>query len=214
VRRGRLGGGEPAADVRLLFTCASRTSHAPATAPSSRLARTRRSGPALLSTSTSTETFAHGKTGLPTLLSPPYPLTRALLSSFRCSYLPMLEVMIPVVRQIPDIRKEAGQLNLRYERQEPSAVKIFRKARWLDITLCGCVSAPAACLQMVTDCLSGVQETLNTCALFIRCFCSASLARHAASDNPTPAATQCGTTCLTLRASSAGRAATTRCCRS
>ena len=35
--------------------------------------------------------------------------------------------MIPVVRTIPDIRKEAGQLNLRYERQEPGAIKIFRK---------------------------------------------------------------------------------------
>lgn len=37
--------------------------------------------------------------------------------------------MIPVVRTIPDIRTEAGQLNLRYERQEPSAIKIFRKVR-------------------------------------------------------------------------------------
>jgi hypothetical protein len=46
-----------------------------------------------------------------------------------CSYLPLIEVMIPVVRTIPDIRKEAGQLNLRYERQEPSAIKIFRKVR-------------------------------------------------------------------------------------
>ena len=43
------------------------------------------------------------------------------------SYLPLIEVMIPVVRTIPDIRKEAGQLNLRYERQEPGAIKIFRK---------------------------------------------------------------------------------------
>jgi hypothetical protein len=47
-------------------------------------------------------------------------------------YLPMMEVMIPVVRTIPDIRKEAGQLNLRYERQEPGAIKIFRKARQLN----------------------------------------------------------------------------------
>jgi hypothetical protein len=36
------------------------------------------------------------------------------------------------VRTIPDIRKEAGQLNLRYERQEPAAIKIFRKARVTD----------------------------------------------------------------------------------
>ena len=48
-------------------------------------------------------------------------------SSLPRSYLPLIEVMIPVVRTIPDIRKEAGQLNLRYERQEPSAIKIFRK---------------------------------------------------------------------------------------
>ena len=40
----------------------------------------------------------------------------------------MMEVMIPIVRTIPDIRREAGQLNLRYERQEPGAIKIFRKA--------------------------------------------------------------------------------------
>lgn len=63
----------------------------------------------------------------------------------RSRYLPMMEVMIPVVRQIPDIKTEAGQLNLRYERQEQGAIKIFRK--------------------MVTDCLSGVQETLNTYAV-------------------------------------------------
>ena len=60
----------------------------------------------------------------------------------RSRYQPMLEVMIPVIRTIPDIKAEAGQLNLRYERQEPGAIAIFRK--------------------MVTDCLSGVQETLNT----------------------------------------------------
>ena len=82
-------------------------------------------------------------------------------------YLPMLEVMIPVVRPactcalgcchmsaciraltplpcvqvrtIPDIRKEAGQLNLRYERQEPAAIKIFRKVRLSSRY------APAAC---------------------------------------------------------------------
>jgi arginyl-tRNA synthetase len=65
-----------------------------------------------------------------------------IYGDLRSRYLPLIEVMIPVVRTIPDIRKEAGQLNLRYERQEPSAIKIFRK--------------------MVTDCLSGVQETLNT----------------------------------------------------
>jgi hypothetical protein len=44
--------------------------------------------------------------------------------------------MIPVVRTIPDIRKEAGQLNLRYERQEPGAIKIFRKVtqRWTGLS--------------------------------------------------------------------------------
>lgn len=45
----------------------------------------------------------------------------------RSRYLTMIEVMIPVVRTIPDIRKEAGQLNLRYERQEPDAINTFRK---------------------------------------------------------------------------------------
>ena len=54
----------------------------------------------------------------------------------------MFGVMMPVIREIKDIKTEAGQLNLRYERQEPEAILIFRK--------------------MVTDCLSGVQETLNT----------------------------------------------------
>ena len=53
----------------------------------------------------------------------------AVLTTTLHSYLPMMEVMIPVIRTIPDIRTEAGQLNLRYERQDPAAIKIFRKVR-------------------------------------------------------------------------------------
>ena len=53
----------------------------------------------------------------------------------------MMEVMIQDVREILDIKTEAGKLNLAYERQEPWAIKIFRK--------------------MVIDCLTGVQETLS-----------------------------------------------------
>jgi len=81
-------------------------------------------------------------------------------------YLPLFEVMIPVVRTIPDIRTEAGQLNLRYERQEPSAIKIFRKVRKSPPTSAGRAHSTDVRVrsQMVTDCLSGVQETLNTCA--------------------------------------------------
>ncbi len=79
----------------------------------------------------------------------------------------MMEVMIPVVRQIPDIKTEAGQLNLRYERQEPAAIKIFRKARAhatraMRTTRVRSLLTNIGAAQMVTDCLSGVQETLNT----------------------------------------------------
>jgi len=94
---------------------------------------------------------------------------RVLTSTLLCSYLPLIEVMIPVVRTIPDIRKEAGQLNLRYERQEPGAIKIFRKV-WCTASSNGLHSSLTirARLQMVTDCLSGVQETLNTCVIMFR----------------------------------------------
>lgn len=53
----------------------------------------------------------------------------------------MMDIMIQDVREISDIKTEAGKLNLAYERQEPWAIKIFRK--------------------MVIDCLTGVQETLS-----------------------------------------------------
>eukprot|EP00227_Mantoniella_beaufortii_P005309 CAMPEP_0197614138 /NCGR_PEP_ID=MMETSP1326-20131121/59372_1 /TAXON_ID=1155430 /ORGANISM="Genus nov. species nov., Strain RCC2288" /LENGTH=718 /DNA_ID=CAMNT_0043183007 /DNA_START=37 /DNA_END=2193 /DNA_ORIENTATION=- len=55
---------------------------------------------------------------------------------------PMMVVMIADVRQIDNIKVEGGKLNLAYERQEPWAIKIFRK--------------------MVVDCLTGVQQTLST----------------------------------------------------
>ena len=65
-----------------------------------------------------------------------------IFADLRGRYEPMFRAFMPVIRQIKDIKKEAGELNLRYERQEPGAIRIFRK--------------------MVTDCLSGIQETLNT----------------------------------------------------
>ena len=54
----------------------------------------------------------------------------------------LFEVTVQTMRRVPDIQKTSAELNLAYERQEPWAIKIFRK--------------------MVTDCLSGVTETLNT----------------------------------------------------
>jgi len=54
----------------------------------------------------------------------------------------MMVVMLEDIRTIDDIKVEAGKLNLAYEKQEPWAIKIFRK--------------------MVCDCLTGVQETLST----------------------------------------------------
>ena len=51
-------------------------------------------------------------------------------------------VMLDDIRKVPNIKSEAGRLNLAYEKQEPWAIKIFRK--------------------MVVDCLTGVQETLST----------------------------------------------------
>jgi arginyl-tRNA synthetase len=42
----------------------------------------------------------------------------------------------------PNIKQSAGELNLRYEENDSNAVRIFRK--------------------MVTDCLSGIQQTLDT----------------------------------------------------
>merc|ERR1719498_1291247 len=51
-------------------------------------------------------------------------------------------VMLADVRKVDNIKVEAGKLNLAYERQEPWAIKIFRK--------------------MVVDCLTGVQQTLST----------------------------------------------------
>ena len=43
---------------------------------------------------------------------------------------------------IPSVKKLAGELNLKYENNEPEAVKMYRK--------------------LVCDCLSGMQETLDT----------------------------------------------------
>lgn len=40
----------------------------------------------------------------------------APLQDLRGRYEQMFEVMMPVIRQIKDIKLEAGQLNLRYER--------------------------------------------------------------------------------------------------
>lgn len=54
----------------------------------------------------------------------------------------LFEVTLDTMRHVPNIQKTSAELNLAYERQEPWAIKIFRK--------------------MVTDCLSGVTETLNT----------------------------------------------------
>eukprot|EP00854_Cymbomonas_tetramitiformis_P022632 gene22632-27322_t len=49
----------------------------------------------------------------------------------------LFDLVLTETRKIPDIKVEAGKLNLSYERQNPEAIRIFRK--------------------MVTDCLSGVQ---------------------------------------------------------
>ena len=54
----------------------------------------------------------------------------------------IMVVMLADIRTIPDIKVEAGKLNLAYEKQEPWAIKILR--------------------QMVCDCLTGVQQTLST----------------------------------------------------
>jgi len=54
----------------------------------------------------------------------------------------LFEMVLEEMRQEPDIKGAAGRLNLSYERQEPEAIRIFRK--------------------MVCDCLTGVQQTLDT----------------------------------------------------
>eukprot|EP00033_Pygsuia_biforma_P000674 GCRY01000793.1.p1 GENE.GCRY01000793.1~~GCRY01000793.1.p1 ORF type:complete len:698 (+),score=198.06 GCRY01000793.1:110-2203(+) len=53
----------------------------------------------------------------------------------------MFNIVLEEMKTVP-IQKSAAQLNLDYEANQPEAVKIFRK--------------------MVTDCLGGVQETLDT----------------------------------------------------
>jgi nicotinamide mononucleotide adenylyltransferase len=53
----------------------------------------------------------------------------------------VFKLVLSVIRTEPDIKVAAGKLNLSYERQEPDAIKIFRK--------------------MVTDCLTGVQVSLR-----------------------------------------------------
>jgi len=54
----------------------------------------------------------------------------------------LFQLVLQETRTIEDIKLSAGQLNLSYERQEPAAINIFRK--------------------MVTDCLCGVQQTMET----------------------------------------------------
>eukprot|EP00002_Diphylleia_rotans_P023990 TRINITY_DN4728_c0_g1_i1.p1 TRINITY_DN4728_c0_g1~~TRINITY_DN4728_c0_g1_i1.p1 ORF type:complete len:700 (+),score=174.72 TRINITY_DN4728_c0_g1_i1:64-2163(+) len=54
----------------------------------------------------------------------------------------LFDTLLDLCLSTPNIQQEAAELNLRYERNDPAAVKIFRK--------------------MVTDCLAGVQETLDT----------------------------------------------------
>ena len=60
----------------------------------------------------------------------------------RAGYEVLFGTLVGEMRGVDDIKSRAGELNLAYERQEPWAVKIFRK--------------------MVVDCLTGVQETLET----------------------------------------------------
>ena len=60
----------------------------------------------------------------------------------RDGYEVLFRTVVAEMRHEPDIKKGGALLNLAYERQEPDAIKIFRK--------------------MVIDCLSGVQETLDT----------------------------------------------------
>jgi len=65
-----------------------------------------------------------------------------IYQDLRGRFADMMTVMIDDIRDVDDIKVDAGKLNLAYERQEPWAIEIFRK--------------------MVCDCLTGVQETLST----------------------------------------------------
>eukprot|EP00899_Mesostigma_viride_P017491 jgi/Mesvir1/25743/Mv01924-RA.2 len=56
-------------------------------------------------------------------------------------YKDMFAACLQVTHDIPNIKDAAGELNLAYERQQPEAIKVFRK--------------------MVADCLGGVQQTLD-----------------------------------------------------
>jgi len=70
---------------------------------------------------------------------------RDYLATFDSLYERQPELCVILLKEclaFPSIKKSAGELNLRYERNEPEAVKIFRA--------------------MVINCLSGVQQTLDT----------------------------------------------------
>ncbi|QDZ25545.1 arginine--tRNA ligase [Chloropicon primus] len=60
----------------------------------------------------------------------------------REGYEVLFKTVVQEMRDEKDIKKGGAMLNLAYERQDPEAIRIFRK--------------------MVIDCLSGVQETLET----------------------------------------------------
>lgn len=152
-----------------------------------------------------------------------------IFTDLRGRYGPMFEVMMPVIRTIKDIKLEAGQLNLRYERRargrERGGAETVQTAPRSRRARCGCRASSAwitrmpalpltiwrsaprrhlfcpltlspsrPCVlsllgsvfvfflfrqepeairifrKMVTDCLSGVQETLNTYNVRHDCF--------------------------------------------